>query len=108
MARLQEERRGFGEKIVGAEAVGEEVGERGEVRVGVGGDQDLDVGGVAEFLEELPAVAARGGGDSEGVEAGLAVECEVREEELLGVDGVVEGETRELHVDADEYAAGGA
>jgi len=74
VARLQEERSGFGEKIVGAEAVGEEVGERGEVRVRVGGDQDLDVGGVAEFLEELAAVAAGGGGDGEGVEAGLAVE----------------------------------
>ena len=33
VTRLQEERDGFGEKVVGAEVVGEEVGERAEVRV---------------------------------------------------------------------------
>lgn len=39
---------------------------------------------VAEFLEELPAVAARDDGDREGVEVGLVVEGQVGEEELFG------------------------
>lgn len=108
MARLQEKGFALGEKVVGTEVVGEQVGERGEARVWVGGDEDLDVGGVAEFLEELAAVAAGGGGDGERVEGGLGVEGHVGEEELLGVDGVVEGEAGELDVDADEGAAGGA
>lgn len=108
VTRLQEERDGFGEKVVGAEVVGEEVGERAEVRVFMGGDEDLDVGGVAEFLKELAAMAAGGGGDGEGVEVGLDVVGHVGEEELFGVDGVVEGEAGELHVHAHEDATGGA
>lgn len=68
----------------------------------VGCDEDLEVGGVAELLEELAAMAAGGGGDGDGEEAGAAVYGEVGDEKLLGVDGVVEGETRELKVDADE------
>lgn len=107
VTRLQEERDGFGEKVVGAEVVEEEVGERAEVRVFMGGDEDLDVRGVAEFLKELAAMAAGGGGDGEGVEAGLGVVGHVGEEELFGVDGVVEGEAGELHVHAHEDAAGG-
>lgn len=73
----------------------------------VGRDEDLEVGGVAELLQELAAVAAGGGGDSEGEEAGGAVDGEVGEEELLGVDGVVEGGADEFQVDAGEDAAVG-
>lgn len=53
-------------------------------------------------------MATRGGGNDEAVETGLRIEGEVGEEELLGVNGLVEGETGELEVDADEDAAGRA
>lgn len=53
-------------------------------------------------------MAAGGGGNGEVVEAGLGIEIEIGEEELLGVDGMVEGEVWELEVDAEEDAAGGA
>lgn len=72
------------------------------------GDEDLEGGGVAELLVELAAVAAGGGGDGDGEEAGAAVDGEVGEEELLGVDGVVEGDAGEFEIDADEDAAVGA
>ena len=84
------------------------MGERGEIRVCLVGDEDFEVGGVGELLEELAAMAAGRGGDGEGEEGGLGVEEEVGDEELFGVDGVVEGEARELEVDADEDATGGA
>lgn len=57
-------------------------------------------------MVELAAVAARGGGDGEVGEGRLGIEGEVCEEELLGVDGVVEREVEELHVYAEEDAAG--
>lgn len=76
--------------------------------VGFGGYEKVDVGGVAHLLEKLAAVAAGGGGDGEVVEVGLGIEGEICEEELLGVDGLVEGEAGELEVDADEDSAGGS
>lgn len=72
------------------------------------GDEDFEGGGVAEFLVELAAVAAGGGGDGDGDEGGAAVDGEVGEEKLLGVNGVVEGEAGEFEIDADEDAAVGA
>lgn len=54
-------------------------------------DVDLEGRRVTEFLKELSAVAARGGGDGECNEAGATVDGEVREEKLLGVDGMVKG-----------------
>lgn len=63
---------------------------------------------MAEFLVELAAVAAGGGGDGDCEEAGAAVDGEVGEEELLGVDGVVEGDAGEFEIDSDEDAAVGA
>ena len=71
-------------------------------------DADLEIGGVSELLEELAAVAAGGGGDGEGEEAGDAGGGEVGDEELLGVDRVVEGDAGELEVDAEEDPAVGS
>ena len=53
-------------------------------------------------------MAAGGGGDGEVGEGRLGIEGEVGEEELLGVDGVVEREVEELDVYAEEDAAGDA
>jgi len=105
---FQEKGSAEGEEVVGTELVREEVRERGELRRGVGGNQDVHVGGGAKFLEELAAVAAGGGGDGEGGEVGLRIQGEIAEEELLGVDRVVEGEARKLQVDAHEDSAGWA
>jgi len=105
---FQEKGSGRREEVVGAELVREEVRERGELRRFVGGNHDIHVGGGAEVLEELAAVAAGGGGDGEGGEVGLRIQREVADEELLRVDRVVEGEARKLEVDTDEDAAGGA
>lgn len=66
-------------------------------------DEDMKIRGVEEFLEELAAVAAWGG---KGEGAGLAMNSEVGDKELLGVD--VGGGARELEVDADEDPAVGA
>lgn len=74
----------------------------------VGSNEDLKIGGVSEFLKELAAVAAGGGGDGKGEEAGGAVDGEIGEEELLGVDGVMEGDAGEFQVDAEEDAAVGS
>nr|GMC65415.1 PRA1 family protein F3-like [Ipomoea batatas] len=113
---LEEERGFVVEKIEGSEMAGEELGQGCEgdvtgfgddVIFGLGGDEDLEGGRVAELLEELAAVAAGGGGDGEGDEAGPAVGEEIGDEELLGVDGVGEREAGELHVDSDEDAAVG-
>lgn len=90
--------------------MGEELEERAELaaRLAVvvsgfgGGYQDLDILGSANFLEELAAMAAGRGGNGHVIEAGLGLDREVGDEELLGVDGVVEGEARELQVDAKE------
>lgn len=108
MVGFQEKGSAKGEEVVGAELVREEVRERCELRRGIGGDKDIHVGGGAEFLEELAAVSAGGGGDGEGGEVGLRIEGEVAEEELLRVDRVVEGEARKLQIDAHEDAARGA
>lgn len=110
---LEEERDPLRQQVCGPEPVGEKLGEREEVGGGAGdvwfpGDEDADFGGGSELLQELAAVAAGGGGDGEEEEGGLGVEGEVGEEELLGVDGVVEGEAGELDVDAEEDPAGGA
>ena len=78
------------------EPVWEEVRELREFRVCVRGYDEFDVGGAAEFLEELAAVAARGGGDGEGKEVRLAVQEEVCYEELFGVDSGVEREAWEF------------
>lgn len=48
------------------------------------------------------------GGDGDVFEAGLCVDEEVGDEELLGVDGVVERETRQLDVAAEENPARGS
>lgn len=53
-------------------------------------------------------MAAGGGGDGQAAEMGLGLEGEVGDEELLGVDGVVEGEAREFEVDAEEDPAAGS
>jgi hypothetical protein len=58
--------------------------------------------------KKLAAVATGGGGGSEVVEVGLGIKGEIDEEELLGVDGKLEGEVGELEVDAEEDAAGEA
>lgn len=97
----------LGEKVKRAKWVGEDGGEGLEVGIILVGDEDLEVWGAAEFLEELAAVAARSGGDGE-VRGGGGVEGEVSEEELFGVDGVVEGEVGELDVDAEEDTAVGS
>lgn len=55
----------------------------------VGGDEDLERGSIPEFLEELAAVATRGGGDGESNEARAAMDGEVVAEELLCVDGLI-------------------
>lgn len=55
-------------------------------------------------------MTARGRGDGDESEArvmAVAVDGEIGSKELLGVDGVVEGEARELEVDADEDTAVG-
>jgi len=96
-----------GEKVVGTEPLREQVREWPELCCGLRGYQDLDVGGGAEFLEELPAVPAGGGGDGKGNQVGLCIQGEVGDQELFGVDGVVEGEPRELQVHAHQDAAGG-
>lgn len=107
MVGFQEKGSFKGEKVVGTEPVREEVRECPEFCCGLRGYQDFHVGGGAEFLEELAAVPAGGGGDGQGHQVGLRIQGEVGDEELFGVDGVVEGEPRELQVDADEDAAGG-
>lgn len=56
-----------------------------------GGYEELDIGGATELLEELAAMAARGGGDGEVFKKRLRIEGEVGDKELLGVDGMVEG-----------------
>ena len=73
-----------------------------------GGDEDFDIWGVSDFLEELAAMAAGGGGDGEIAEVGLGIKGEVGDEELLGMDGVVEGEAGEFEVDAEEDPAAGS
>lgn len=52
-------------------------------------------------------MATWGGGDGEEEEGGFRMEGEVGKEELLGVDGLVEREARELEVDAEEDPARG-
>lgn len=52
---------------------------------------DLEIRTVSEFLKELSAVAAGGGGYSECEEAGAAVDGEVGYQKLLGVDRVMKG-----------------
>ncbi|PON50448.1 hypothetical protein PanWU01x14_223130 [Parasponia andersonii] len=113
---LQEQGHVLAQEVVGPEPLRQELQKRVEVVVLGSGrfgaalvvpgirrrDQDLDIRGSADFLEELAAMAAGGGGNGDVLEVGLAVDGEVRDEELLGVDGVVEGETRELEVDADK------
>lgn len=78
------------------------------VGIGFGGYEEIDVLGVADLLEELAAVATRSRGDGEVAKVGFGIEGEISEEELLGVDGVVERKGGELEVDAEEDAAGGA
>lgn len=80
--------------------------QRCELWIRFGSYEDFYVGCVTEFLDELAAVTARGGGDGEGMEIGFRVEREVCEEELFGVDGVVKWEVREFEVNADEHFAG--
>lgn len=65
----------------------------------------MEGGRIPEFLEELAAVAARGGRDGERKEAGAAVDGEVGQKELLGVDRLIQGETRELKVNACKNSA---
>jgi hypothetical protein len=79
--------------------------------IGIGGgvgDEEVEGGGVTEFLVELAAVATRSGGDGEVRDGRLGIEGEIGEEELFGVDGVVEREVWKLNVDAEEDAAGGS
>ncbi|WRX35228.1 hypothetical protein QQP08_027715 [Theobroma cacao] len=76
--RLEEKRDVFFEQIIRAEPVR-------------GGYEELDIGGATELLEELAAMAARGGGDGEVFKKRLRIEGEVGDKELLGVDGMVEG-----------------
>lgn len=71
-------------------------------------DEDFDVGCVADFLQELAAVAAGSVGDGEALKGGFGIEGEIGDEELFGVDRVVERETRELEIGSEEYAAGGS
>lgn len=53
-------------------------------------------------MQELAAMATGGGGHGQVLEPGLRIEDEVGYEELLGVDGLVERETRELDVASQE------
>lgn len=64
--------------------------------------EDLDIGGATELLEELAAMAARGGGNSQVSKTWFRIEGKVGDEELLGVDGLVEGETREFKIDPEK------
>lgn len=50
-------------------------------------------------------MAARSGGDGEVLDFRLCIEDEVGDEELLSVDGVVEGETRKLQVASEKDPA---
>ena len=56
----------------------------------VRGYTDLNGVGVAEFLEELAAMATGGGGDGEGDKGGAFVDGEVGEKGLFCVDRMVE------------------
>jgi hypothetical protein len=56
----------------------------------------LYIRGVADFLKELTAVATRGGGDSNVFEGGFCIKSEIGDEELFGVDRMMEREAREF------------
>ncbi|KAK8696673.1 hypothetical protein V6N13_001805 [Hibiscus sabdariffa] len=65
-------------------------------------NEDLDIGGATELLEELATMAARGGGDDEVLKTQFHVEGKVGDYELLGVYGLVEGKTREFQIDSEK------
>ena len=67
-----------------------------------GGYEDLDIGSTTELLEELAAMTARGGGNSDVFKTWLRIEEKVGDEELLGVDGMVEGKTWEFQIGSEE------
>lgn len=77
MVGFQEKGSFKGEKVVGTEPVREEVRECPEFCCGLRGYQDFHVGGGAEFLEELAAVPAGGGGDGKGNQVGLCIQGEL-------------------------------
>lgn len=67
---------------------------------------DLNIGCAANLLQELPAMSTRVSGDDDVGERGKGwVNRDVGDEELLGVDGVVEGQSWEFEIDSDEDAA---
>lgn len=89
--------------------MGKEIGQGREFAgLRFGGDEEIDIGGVADLLDKLPAVAAGGGGDGQVLKMWLRIEGEIDEEELLSVDRMMKRQVRELEVDADEDPAGGA
>lgn len=60
---------------------------------------------MAEFLEELAAMATGGGGDGEGDKGGAFVDGEVGEKGLFCVDRMVEWKRWEFEVYADVNTA---
>jgi hypothetical protein len=100
------------------EAMGQEVAEslagQGMVRtiaiaaVGAVDDQDAKALSVPHLLKELPAVAAGSRGNGQNPNLRLAMLHRVEKQELLGVDGVVEGQAGELEVHATEHTAAAA
>lgn len=63
---------------------------------------------MTQFLEELAAVPAGGGGYCDGQEAGAAVDGKIGEKKLLRVYRMVEGQTKEFEIDAKKDASVGA
>lgn len=53
-------------------------------------------------------MATWSGGDGHVVETGFSIECKIGDEELFGVNGVVEREAWELEIGSKEDAAGGS
>lgn len=70
-------------------------------------NEDLNIRSAPDFLEELAAMATWVGRDDDVFEAGVRVERQIGDEELLGVDGVVEWESWEFHIHAYEDASVG-
>ncbi|KAK9107271.1 hypothetical protein Syun_023282 [Stephania yunnanensis] len=71
-------------------------------------DADVDVGGTVELQQELVVVATRGRGNNDVEKVGLRVEGDVGDEELFGINGLVERDAKELDVVTEEEVAGGA
>ena len=87
------------EEIARAERLRNEARKRPELSLrSVGGDKDLDLRRAAKLLEKLAAVAAGDGGDGDVGDPPLAACYRVDDEELLGVDRLVQGHARKLKI----------